>query len=155
MWRDAVMRTRFGRMPARAGLAAALLAAGLLPGARGGDNPAIGKIMEQVNISNRAIGKGLRATSALEASGRNGLAADAASLARLGREARTLTGPARGQRKPQQEWTRAVDDFLQSSEDLAGVLADPGSSRPRAAQSYQKLQKTCIRCHRTFREQAD
>jgi hypothetical protein len=48
-----------------------------------------------------------------------------------------------------------VDDFLRSSEELARVIADPRSSRPRAIQSYQELQKTCIKCHYTFRDEAD
>src|SRR4029077_18423815 len=100
-------------------------------------------------------GKGLRITFAPEAAGRKGLVADAASLVQLGKEARTLTGPARDRKKSQQEWTRTVDDFLRASEELARVIADPGSSRPRATQSYQKLQKTCAHCHGAFRETAD
>jgi hypothetical protein len=148
-------KTKCRRMPALAGLATVLLAAGLAPWARGGDDSPIQKIMEQVHTRNRAIGKGLRNPSALEAAGRKGLAADAASLARLGKEARKLTGPARGRKKSQQEWTRTVDDFLRASEELARVIADPGSSQPRATQSYQKLQKTCIDCHSAFREGAD
>jgi hypothetical protein len=155
MRRDAVMKTNFRRMQALAGLRAVLLAAGLAHGARGGDDSPIQKIMEQVHTRNRAIGKGLRIPSALEAAGRKGLAADAASLVQLGKEARTLTGPARERKKSQREWTRTVDDFLRASEEFARVIADPGSSRPRATQSYQKLQKTCINCHSAFREEAD
>jgi hypothetical protein len=154
MRKDAVMEEKFRRSPARAGLVAVLLAAGLLPGARGGDDSPIQKIMEQVHTSNRAIGKGLRIPSALEAAGRKGLAADAMSLVRLGKEARTLAGPARGRKKPQREWTRAVDEYLRAAEEFARIIADPGSSRPRATQSYQKLQKTCINCHSAFREEA-
>jgi hypothetical protein len=149
------MKTKYRRMPALAGLVAVLLAAGLVPGARGGDDSPIEKIMEQVHTRNRAIGKGLRMPIAPEAAGRKGLVADAASLVQLGKEARTLTGPARDRKKSQQEWTRTVDDFLRASEELARVIADPGSSRPRATQSYQKLQKTCIKCHSAFREGAD
>jgi hypothetical protein len=150
-----VIEAKFSRTPARGGLVAVLLAAGLLPGARGGDDSPIQEIMEQVHASNRAIGKGLRMPSALEAAGRKGLAAEATSLVRLGKEARTLTGPAQGRKKSQHEWTRAVDEYLRASEEFAGIIADPGSSRPRATQSYQKLQKTCIHCHSAFREEAD
>ena len=149
------MKTNFRRMLALAALHAMLLASGLAHGARGGDDPPIEKIMEQIHTRNRAIGKGLRIPSALEAAGRKGLAADAASLVQLGKEARTLTGPARQRNKSQQEWTRTVDDFLGASEELARVIADPGSSRPRATQSYKKRQKTCINCHSAFREEAD
>jgi hypothetical protein len=149
------MKTNCRRMPAVAGVVAVLLTAGLAPGARGGDDSPILKIMEQVHTRNRAIGKGLRIPFAPEAAGRKGLVADAASLVQLGKEARTLTGPARQRKKSQQEWTRAVDDFLRASEQFARVIADPGSSRAEATQSYKKLQKTCINCHGAFREGAD
>ena len=149
------MKTKCRRMPALAGLVAVLLAAGLAPGARGGGDSPIQEVMEQVHTRNRAIGKGLRDPFAPEAAGRKGLAADAASLVQLGKEARTLTGPARERKKSQQEWTRMVDDFLRASEEFARVIADPEPSRPRATQSYQKLQKTCINCHSAFREGAD
>jgi cytochrome c556 len=151
MRRDAVMKTKFRPMAALAGLLAVLLAAGLAHGARDDDSP-IQEIMEQVHTRNRAIGKRLRTPSALEAASRKGLAADAASLVQLGKKARTLTGPARERKQSQREWFRAVDDFLRASQDFAKVIADPGSSRPRATQSYQKLQKTCITCHSGFRE---
>lgn len=155
MRRAAAMTTKLRRILVRAALHAALLAPGLAHGARGGDDPPIQKIMEQVHTRNRAIGKGLRTPSALEAAGRKGLAADAASLVQLGKEARTLTGPAQERKKPQQEWIRTVDDFLRASEDFGRVIADPGSSRLRATQSYQKLQKTCVNCHSAFREEVD
>jgi hypothetical protein len=144
-------------MPALAGLVAVSLAAAiaLTPGARGGDDSAILKIMEQVHTRNRAIGKGLRTTFAPEAAGRKTLAADAASLVQLGKEARTVTGPVRERTKSQQEWTQKVDDFVRASEELARVIAEPGSFQSRAKQSYQKLQKTCINCHSAFREEVD
>jgi hypothetical protein len=152
MRRDAVMKTKFRQMPALAGLLAVLLAAGPAHGARDGDDSSIQEIMEQVHTRNRAIGKGLRTPSALEGASRKGLTADAASLVQLGKKARTLTAPAQERKKSQLEWFRAVDDFLRASEEFAKVIADPGSSRPRATQSYQKLQKTCITCHSAFRE---
>src|SRR5438067_1907624 len=111
------METTFRRIPAVSGLVAVLLAAALAPEARCGDDSAILKVMEQVNTRNRAIGKGLRITFAPESAGRKTLAADAASLVQLGKEARTLTGPARQRKKPQQEWIRTVDDFLRASEE--------------------------------------
>jgi hypothetical protein len=151
------MTTKSRRIPALAGLVAVALAAGLAlrPVARAGDDSAILNIMEQVNTRNRAIGKGLRIASAPEAARRETLAADAASLVQLGKEARTLTGPARERKKPQQEWTRKVDEFLRASDEFARVIADPKSSQPRATQSYHKLQKSCINCHSAFREEAD
>jgi cytochrome c556 len=150
-----VIRSKFTGVPALAALVVVVLAAGLAPVARGGDDSAIKRIMDQVHTRNRAIGKRLRAPTALEAAGRKGLAADAASLVRLGKEARTLTGPAQERTKSQQDWTRAVDEFLRASDEFARVIADPGSSRPRATQSYQKLQTTCTNCHSTFREEAN
>jgi hypothetical protein len=130
------MNTTFRRMPALAGLVAVFLAAAVAPGARGGDDSAILKIMEQVNTRNRAINKGLRNFVATDAAGRKTLAAE----------------PARERKKSQQEWARTVDDFLRASEEFATVIAEPGSSQPRAKQFYQKLQKTCINCHSAFRE---
>ena len=151
------MKTKCRRKPTLTGLVAVALAAGLAlpPVARAGDDSSILNIMEQVNTRNRAIGKGLRITFTPEAAGRKGLVADAASLVQLGKEARTLTGPARERKKPQQEWTRKVDDFLKASDEFARVIADPKSSQPRATKSYHKLQKTCINCHSAFREEAD
>jgi hypothetical protein len=155
MRRAAEMKTMFRRMPALAWLVAVWLASGLALEAGAHDEFPIQKIMEQVQSKNRAIGKALRAPSALEAAGRKRLAADAESLVRLGEKAQTLTEPARERKKPQQEWTRTVDEFLRASKEFARVLADPGSSRPQAIQSYQKLQRTCISCHGAFREGAD
>jgi cytochrome c556 len=149
------MRLKFRTVPALATLGATVLAAGLTTGATGGDDSPIHKIMEQVNTRNRAIGKRLRSPTALEAAGRKSLAADAASLIRLGKQARTLTEPASERKKSQQDWTRAVDDLIRTSDDLAKVIADPGSSRPQATQSYQKLQKTCASCHTSFRAEAN
>jgi hypothetical protein len=149
------MKTKRRWRPAFAGLITILLASGLWSGATAGDDSPIQEIMEQVHARNRAIGKGLRVPSVLEAAGRKGLAAEAASLVKLGKEARTLTGPARERKKPQQEWTQKVNDFLRASEEFARVISDPGSSRPRATQFYQKLQKTCVNCHSAFRGEAD
>jgi tetrahydromethanopterin S-methyltransferase subunit F len=146
------METRFRQRSVLAGLLSVLLAAGLAHAASDADDSPIQEIMEQVNTRNRAIGRALRSSSALESASRKGLAADAASLVQLGKKARALTGPARDRQKPQAEWTRAADDLLRAAEELAKVIADPGSSRPRATQSYQKLQKTCINCHSAFRE---
>jgi hypothetical protein len=148
---DAGMKPIFRRVP----LVAVVLAAGLATGARGGDDSPVHKIMDQVHTRNRAIGKGLRAPAAFETAGRKGMAADAASLIRLGKEARMLTEPVQERKKSPQDWTRAVDDFLRASDDFARVITDPGSSRPQATQSYQKLQKTCTNCHSAFREEAD
>ena len=133
----------------------AALALALTSGARGDDDSAIQKIMERVNARNRALGKGLRITFAPDAAARKALAGDVASLVQLGKEARTLTGPARERKKSPREWTRTVDDFLSASEELARVIASPGSSQARARQYYQKLQKTCINCHSAFREEAN
>ena len=149
------MKVKYRQMPALAGLVAVLLAAGLGPGTRADDDSPIQEIMEQFQARNRVIGKGLRVPSALEAAGRKGLAAEAASLVKLGKKARTLTGPARERKKPQQEWTQKVNDFLRASEEFARVIADPGSSRPQATRFYQKLQKTCVNCHSAFRGEAD
>jgi hypothetical protein len=142
-------------MPALAGLVAVLLAAGLAPGARGGGDSPIQEIMNQIQTRNRAVGKALRNPFAPEAAGRKGLVANVASLVQLGKKARPLEGLARELKKSQQEWTRKADDFLLASEEFARVIADPELSRPRAIQSYQKLQKTCINCHSAFRDGAD
>jgi hypothetical protein len=149
-----VIKTRCRQVPALAKLvAAAVLAAGLTTGIKGGDDSPIHQIMDQVLTRNRAIGKRLRSPAALEAAGRKAMAADAASLIRLGAEARTLAEPARERKMSQQAWTRAVDNFLRASEDFARIIADEGSGRSPATQSYQKLQKTCTNCHSAFREE--
>jgi hypothetical protein len=136
-------------------LVAVVLAAGLAPGPEDSDDSPIQKLMDQIHARNRAIGKGLRAPAALAAAGRKALAADAASLIRLGQEARTLTGPAQARKKSQQDWTRAVDAFDGASNGFAKVIADAGSDRHRATQSHQKLQTTCTNCHSAFRQEAD
>jgi cytochrome c556 len=147
------MTLKFRGLPALATLVAAVLAAGLTTGTKGGDDSPIHQIMDQVLTRNRAIGKRLRSPTALDAAGRKAMAADAASLIRLGKEARTHAEPARERKKSQQDWTRAVDNFLRASEDFARIIADEGSGRSPATQSYQKLQKTCTNCHSAFREE--
>jgi hypothetical protein len=150
---DGTMTPKFRGSPAPATLVATVLAAGLTTGTKGGDDSPIHQIMDQVLTRNRAIGKRLRSPTALEAAGRKAMAADVAFLIGLGKEARALTEPARERKNSQQDWTRAVDNFLRASEDLARIIADEGSSRPQATQSYQKLQKTCANCHSAFREE--
>jgi len=147
------MLLKFQRLSALATLVAAVLAAGLTTGTRGGDDSPIHQIMDQVLTRNRAIGKRLRSPTALEANGRKSMAADAASLIRLGKEARALAEPARERKKSQRDWTRAVDNFLRASEDFARIIADEGAGRSQATESYQKLQKTCANCHSAFREE--
>jgi len=149
------MKPKFREVSPAAVLVALVLAAGLATGAWGGDDSQIQQIMGQIHTRNRAIGKGLRAPTALEAAGRAGLAVDAASLVRLGKEARGLTEPAKERKKSQQDWTRAADNFLRVAVDFARVIADPGASRPQVTQSYHKLQKTCINCHSAFRDKPD
>src|SRR5262249_33073609 len=127
----AVRKPKFREVSPPAVLVILVLAAGLATGARGGDDSSIQKILDQIHTRNRAIGKGLRAPTALEAAGRTGLAMDAASLVRLGKEARGLTEPAKERKKSQQDWTRAVDDFLRAADDFARVIVDPGASRPQ------------------------
>jgi hypothetical protein len=155
MRRVAGMKRKFRGVPARAGLVTLVLGAGLASGARAGDDSPIQKIMDQIHTRNRAIGKGLRAPTALKAAGRARLAEDAAALVRLGKEIRGRTEPAKERKKSQLDWTRAADDFLRTADDFARVVADPGASRPQATPSYQKLQKTCTHCHSAFREEPD
>jgi hypothetical protein len=126
-------------------------AAGLAAGAGGDDDPPIQQIMGQVHARSRAIARRLRAPGALGADDRKGMAEDAAVLGRLVTEARGLTEPARERKTPQRDWARAADDLLRAADDFARVIADPRSDRPRAARSFQALQKTCTNCHRTFR----
>jgi hypothetical protein len=106
MKRDARMKPKFRGEPALAAMVAVVLASGLAPGASGGDDLPIQKIMNQVHTRNRAIGKALRAPTAFEAAGRKEMGLDAASLIRLGKETRKLTQPAQGRKKSQQGWTR-------------------------------------------------
>jgi hypothetical protein len=150
---DGAMMLKFRGLPALATLVTAVLAAGLTTGTKGGDDSPIHQIMDQVVTRNRAIGKQLRSPIALEPNGRKSMAADAASLIRLGKEARTLAEPARERKKPQQDRTRAVDNFLQASEDFARIIADEGAGQSQATESYQKLEKTCPNCHSAFREE--
>jgi hypothetical protein len=150
---DGTMTPKFRGLPALATLVATVLAAGLTTGTKGGDDSPIDQIVDQVLTRNRAVGKRLRSPTALEAAARKAMAADATSLTRLGKEARALTEPAQERKKSQQDWTRAVDNFLAASEDFARIIADEGSSRSQAKQSYQKLQKTRANCHSAFREE--
>jgi cytochrome c556 len=145
------MKPKFREVSPQAVLVALVLAAGLATGAWGGDDSPTQKIMHQINSRNRAIGKGLRAPTAIEAADRTGLAVDAASLVQLGKEARGLTEPAKERKKSQQDWTRAANDFLRAADEFGRVIANSGASRPQVTQSYQKLQKTCINCHSAFR----
>jgi hypothetical protein len=119
------MKPKFRGVPALATLVAAVLAAGLETGAKGDDDSPIHKIMDRVHTRNRAIGKGLRAPTALEAAGRKGMAADAGSLiVPAGKPARSRDPPKSGRSR---SWT-GPGQWTTSS---ARRTTSPGSSRTR------------------------
>jgi hypothetical protein len=146
------MRLISTRLAFLALLATLVLAGGVALPSKAGDESAITTIMEQVQARNRAIGKALRADTALGEGGRRSVATDAKSLVRLAKEARALADPAREKNKPQGDWTRLVDGLIQASDDFARGVTDPTFARPQVEKSYQRIQKACAQCHATFRE---
>jgi transposase len=144
---------KFRAVSAQAVLVAPPSAAGPATGAGGGDDPPIRKIMDQVHAPSRAVGMRLRAPAALGAAGREGMAADSASLIRLGKDDRGLTEPAKERKKSQQDRTRAADDLPRAADEFAWVIADPGSDPPRAPRSHREPRGICTNCHGAFREQ--
>jgi hypothetical protein len=133
-----VLAAKLRGVSARAVIVVLAFAAGLGAEAGGGDDPPMQKILDQIHTRNRPIGKRLRYSTALEATDRVRMADNAATPIRLGTEARELTEPARERKKSQQDWARAASDFLRAADEFNGVIADPRTSQPRAAQSYKK-----------------
>jgi cytochrome c556 len=110
-------------------------------------------LMETVNAKNGAIRKGVYTLPGWNKADKKTLAADADELVKIAKKIRDMTEPAKKEKKTQQEWTKAVDEFLASSEDVSKEISKAGAKQPDAKKAYVSLQKTCSSCHKDFRKE--
>jgi cytochrome c556 len=113
------------------------------------DSP-LHKLMERVNAKNLVITKGVRTPVAYKKAQKD--VADAATeLAKLGKDARKETGPAKAQKKTQTEWEKLMDDYIKKAEGLAEVTGKPSATQVEAKSAHNAVKATCTACHNVFR----
>lgn len=137
-------------------LAASLAAFGLaLAGlALADEDSPLHKLMEQVQAKNTIITKAVRTPVAYKKSQK--AAADAAKdLARLGKEARDFTEPAKKEKQPQEKWTGLMDEFIKQSEGFAKKVGAAGTTQAQAKDAFRAVSKSCSNCHDVFRKEEE
>ncbi|MFO0951820.1 MAG: hypothetical protein U0835_11855 [Isosphaeraceae bacterium] len=113
------------------------------------DSP-IHKLMEKVNAKNLVITKGVRTPVAYKKAQKD-VADAAAELAKLGKEARSDTGPAKAQKKTQAEWEKLMDDYIKKSEEMSELVGKSATTQAQAKTAHTAVKATCTACHNVFR----
>lgn len=114
------------------------------------DESPLAKLMEKVQAKNIVISKGTR-TSVAYKKAQKEVSDAAAELAKLGKEAREDTGPAKTQKKPQGDWVKLMDDFIAKAEDLSKLTAKSSTDQAAAKTAYRAMSASCTSCHNEFR----
>ncbi len=138
----------------------ALLAAGLSPavGFSSADDDEektkTGQIMEKVNKASLTITKGVR-TSIAYAKSKDEVAEKSKELVALAKEARELKESAEAQKKPYEEWTKLMDEFIAAATSFSEVVGKSSADQAAAKMSYREVAKSCTTCHEVFRVEDD
>ncbi len=109
-------------------------------------------LMEKVNKSNTAIRKATRTPVEYKKAGkREEVEKDAKEFIKLGKEARAMKTAITSKTPPYEKWTKLMDEFIKSSEELAAVAAKADSTQVQAKDAFTAVGKTCTNCHTDFR----
>jgi cytochrome c556 len=138
------------------GLAAGVLvtlSAATLSTAQDEKETVLGAIMEKVQKHNSIITKGTRTPVAYKKAQKD-VEKSAKELAKLAKEAKPIKDylkNAKDVAKPGEKWDEIMDHFKKSSEDLAKLVADSGTSQAEAKKAFGAVKKSCAECHTIFR----
>jgi cytochrome c556 len=116
------------------------------------DKSKLEETMETVNSKNGAIRKAVNTLAGWNKADKKTVGADADELVKIGKEIHDLTEPAKKEKKPQEVWTKAVDEYIASAEKLAKEVKKAGAKQPEAKKAFTSLQASCNNCHRDFRK---
>jgi cytochrome c556 len=115
----------------------------------------LGEMMETVNSKNLAVKKGVYTLPGWNKADKKVVGENADVLVSIGKKIHDMTEPAKKEKKKQVEWTKAVDEYIASAENLSKEIKKSGAKQPDAKKAYQALQATCSNCHKDFRKDDD
>jgi cytochrome c556 len=115
------------------------------------DESPLHQIMETVGKENAAIKKAIRTKVSYAKADRKDISKHVDELLDLAKKAREIKSAAEKQKKPVEDWTKAVDDFLKKTEEFKGIMAKPSTTFEQAKKSFAPVTASCASCHTTFK----
>jgi cytochrome c556 len=115
------------------------------------DESPLEKLMEAVGKENAAIKKAIRTKVSYAKADRKEISQHVDELIDLGKQARKIKAAAEKQKKPYEEWTKAMDDFLKKTEEFKDVMAKPATNFDQAKKSFATVTASCNSCHTAFK----
>lgn len=113
------------------------------------DESPLHKLMTNVQKNDTTILKGTR-TAVNYKKQQEDVVAAAKELAKLGKEAKKFTEPAKERKQEQRVWEDASDAFVKEVEKYSEVLADKATDQPKAKAAYREVKAKCTSCHEVF-----
>jgi cytochrome c556 len=115
------------------------------------DDSPLQKVMEGLNTRSIAIKRKVASAAVFDAVDKKILMDDVTALGKLGKEARAFSGEMKTESKTETDWTRAADELIRSSDELTKLLREERPPVDRVQSSFRAIQKSCTKCHATFR----
>ncbi len=118
--------------------------------ARDDDETPLHKLMVKVQQSNTTILGGTRNAANYKKKQEDVVKA-AEELAKLGKEAKKFTEPAKEKKKEQKDWEDKSDAFVKEVEKFSALLADKATDQAKAKAAYKDVGKKCTECHDIYK----
>lgn len=118
------------------------------------DDSPLAKQMNGINAKTGVIKKATKTAATWKKDAKPTVAA-AEEIVKLGKEARKDTTSAEKTKKPQDDWTKLMDDMIKSAGDYATLAAKPDTTQAQAKDAFNTLNKSCSSCHAIFRVDDD
>jgi cytochrome c556 len=119
------------------------------------DDSPLHKLMESVGKENAAIKKAIRTKVSYAKADKKELGKHVDELIDLAKKARDMKEAADKQKKPMEEWTKAIDDFLKKTGEFKDVMAKSNPTFEAAQKSFRAVSASCSSCHNTFKVEED
>jgi cytochrome c556 len=119
------------------------------------DESPLHQLMESVGKENAAIKKAIRTKVSYAKADKKEISKHVDELIDLTKKAREIKTAAEKQKKPMEDWTKAVDDFVKKTEEFKGVMAKSNTSFEQAKKSFATVTASCSSCHNTFKVEED
>ncbi len=118
------------------------------------DDSPMEKIMSKVGGKQNAIVKAMRTPVAFTKS-KADIPALCDELIKLGKEARELKESAEKEKKPYEDWTKLMDDYIKKTEEFKEFVSKADAKQDTSKEAYKSVQKTCTACHQVFKIDKD